>query len=118
MRNLVKIVFGSLIGANIAAKAAGSADGISSDNLSVKILNFDSRTMYASGISIRAVSEEFLRQTGINLIQNEQLKVTWKNEGKDINFTTIDKVSITVSVNVASGVGNKTLPMDEFRGQQ
>lgn len=50
------------------------------------------------GIDSEAVSALFKENINVNLNPNELLKVTYENEGKNIQFETLDNYSVTVAI--------------------
>lgn len=61
----------------------------------------------ALGFNSKVVIESYKSQAGRMLNLNELIKVSPKDEGKKINFETMDQISITVPVYSADGGWNK-----------
>lgn len=59
------------------------------------------------GINSILLKEEFLKKKNISLDLNEMIKVSSSNEGNEIKFETLDKISIVVDVYSADGGWNK-----------
>lgn len=59
------------------------------------------------GISSKVVVEFYKVSAGRMLNLNELIKVSQKDEGKNINFETMDRISIIVPVFSADGSWNK-----------
>ncbi len=59
------------------------------------------------GISSKFVMESYRASVGRMLNLNELIKVSQKNEGKNINFETLDQISVIVPVFSADGSWNK-----------
>lgn len=60
-----------------------------------------------NGFNEQLVRDEFRRISGSELTSNEFLKVSAEDEGKELNFETLDHLSFTVPRDSASGVDNK-----------
>lgn len=59
------------------------------------------------GIDSQKVIVEYQIKKGINLNINELIKVSSKDEGKTIDFETLDQISITVTAINSDGSYNK-----------
>lgn len=59
------------------------------------------------GIDSSIVFRKFFEQHGIQLSSSQLITVNYEEEGKELSFATLDKISITVPLDVALGVGNK-----------
>ena len=59
------------------------------------------------GINSNLLRAEFLKKENIKLDLQEMIKVSNTNEGNEIKFETLDKISIVVDVYSADGSWNK-----------
>lgn len=62
------------------------------------------------GINSRQVIVQYQVKKGITLNLNEMIKVSSQDEGKSINFETLDQISVTVLAHDSDGSPNKIEP--------